>query len=336
MTPRPLVTTALLVGLLACAAASAAPELSAAYAVHLSSAQRASDNDTWACGGAGPTANFCGTTSGIQASASFDQWGHQAGASATPGTLRAWAYAEWPDLTSSPRFATAQAQIVDLITLRHPDRDPGFVDRTGTLLRVRFSVAGELDYNDAGTSGFTTVFSASAPSTWFRAARFEATRNARGTASAGHGAFDEYQWPAAATGSPFGLFETTVRMPYNAPITLTWTLRRTPACCRRTTAGRQRAGALDHTDFLGIDVVEWDGDLLRRVDGASIVSASGYDWATPVPEPATLWLFAAGLLVAAARFRARAGSALAGGFAPQRALARKASLDIDPSGFPGS
>jgi hypothetical protein len=252
----------------------------------LSTAQRASDNDTWVCGSSGPSESPCFTDGAAQASVSFDQWGHQAGASATPGTLRAWASAEWPDLTSTPRFATAQAQIVDVITLRHPDLDPALEDRSGTLLRVRYSVDGELNFSNAGTAAFTTIFSASAGSAWFEAPRFVGRRDAQGTVSTGFGAFDEYQWPPASTGNPFGLFETYVRMPFNAPITLTWTLLASAGQLPEifVTAGSAQA-RLDHTAvFLGIDIMESDGDgVLRRLDGATIHSASGYDWASPVP-----------------------------------------------------
>lgn len=302
------VGVALLLGALLHAPTRAAPELSAAFDVFLSLAQRASDNDTWVCGSSGPSESPCFRDGAAQASVSFDQWGHQAGASATPGTLRAWAHAEWPDQTSTARFATAQAQIVDIITLRHPNLDPAWEDRIGTRLRVRYSVNGELNFSNAGTAAFTTIFSASAGSAWFEGARFVGRRDAQGTVSAGFGAFDEYQWPPAITGNPFGLFETYVRMPFNAPITLTWTLLADAGLLPQSygTAGSAQA-RLDHTAvFLGIDIMESDGDgVLRRLDGATIHSASGYDWASPVPAPATAWLFAAGLLVLAGRLAAR-------------------------------
>lgn len=283
--------------------AQAAEELRAGYGVYLSSGQSAWDDDvTSYCLTAG-----CAGITPPQASVLFDQWGHYASAVATPGILKARAHADWPDHIHSPRFAWAEAGLTDTITLSHPDI-PSYLKTVGTWLQMKFSVSGELDYTGSGQAGFSVYLSAQAlESSWFfHGARFVATLDAGGLTTAGSGGFDDDAWPTGSTGSPFGVFETYAWMPYNQPIRLTWDLSADAALPPSAygTAGSASA-RLDHTaTFLGMRVVEWDGlGGMRPVEGASILAASGYDYAMPIPLPAPLWLMLSGLATLFWRFR---------------------------------
>lgn len=284
--------------------AQAAEELRAGYGVYLSSGQSAYDDEVSTfCLTAG-----CAVLGGLGgASVLFDQWGHYARAAAMPGILRARAYAEWPDFIYTPRYAWAEAGLTDTLTLTHPDIEP-YLKNVGTWLQVKFSVDGDLDYTGSGQAEFTLHFNAQATeSAWFfDMARFKTSLDAGGLTFMGYGGFADHAWPAGTTGSPFGVFETYAWMPYNQPIRMTWSLVAGASLLPDAygTAGSAHA-RLDHTaTLIGMQVVEPDGfGVMRPVEGAAILAASGYDYAMPIPLPAPVWLMLSGLAALTWRFR---------------------------------
>lgn len=286
------------IGQLVCMSAHAISEFTASYGVYPSFDLRTSDFDSgiWTC----DSGSVCSVVGGAdQIAVQYDQSGYIARAVAAPGTLRARADAEWPASIVEPRFAWAEATLTDTLTLTHPDIDPS-LQNIGTRLRIRFRVDGDLAFTGAGTADFHTLFTAQAGSSWFHASRFEALYNADGLLTTGTGGFDEFAYPAGTTGSPFGLFETYAWMPYNQPINILWTLGAGASLLPEDYGSAGTAQArLDNTAmFLGMDIMEFDafGNLIP-VDGARISSTSGYNWASPVPLPASAWLLLSGLVM---------------------------------------
>lgn len=298
---KPLLPTAIIcIGQLVCTSAYAISEFTASYGVYPSFDLRTSDSDSgiWTCG----SGSVCSVVGGTdQISVQYDQSGYIARAVAAPGALRARADAEWPDFIAEPRFAWAEASLTDTLTLTHPDIDPS-LQNIGTRLRIRFRVDGDLAFTGAGTADFLALFTAQAGSSGFHASRFEAVYNADGLLTTGTGGFDAFAWPAGTTGSPFGIFETYAWMPYNQPIDILWALGAgaslLPEDYGSASAGTAHA-RLDNTAvFLGMDIMEFDEfGSLRPVDGARISSTSGYNWASPVPLPASVWLLLSGLVM---------------------------------------
>jgi len=280
---------------LASTSAYANSEFTVQYGVHPSFELRTDDFDSgsWACG----NGSVCSVVGGAnQIAVEYDQSGYVARAVAAPGTLRARADAEWPD-TNGPRFAWAEATLTDTLTLTHPDLDPS-QQNVGAWLRIRFRVDGDLDFTGAGTADFHALFTARAGDTAFHAARFEATYNADGLQTTATGGFDEFASPAGTTGHPFGIFGTYAGIPYNQPISILWAIGAGASLLPEDYGSAGTAHArLDHTAvFIGMDIMDLDefGNL-SLVDGARITSASGYDWASPVPLPASVWLLLSGL-----------------------------------------